>query len=87
LYSASEKADAPTRDFALTEGGDTEGSRILGRAAAGVGRAARNDLQVNSVCCMGLVENEVQDNQYDQRDAKKPAKKVRHDVISFRINV
>lgn len=33
------------------------------------------------------MENEVQDNQYDQRDAKKPAKKVRHDVISFRIDV
>jgi hypothetical protein len=33
------------------------------------------------------MENEVQDNQYDQRDAKKPAEKVRHDVISFRINV
>ncbi|KPD18617.1 hypothetical protein ADM96_11165 [Burkholderia sp. ST111] len=63
------------------------GSKISGRAAAGIGRAARNDLQVNRVCCRGLVENEVQDNQHDQRDAKKPAKKVRHDVISFRINV
>jgi hypothetical protein len=59
----------------------------LGRAAAGAGRAARNDLQVNCISGKGLMENEVQDNQYDQRDAKKPAKKVRHDVISFRINV
>jgi hypothetical protein len=35
----------------------------------------------------GLVEDEVQDDQYDQRDAKQPAEKVRHDVISFRIEV
>jgi hypothetical protein len=34
-----------------------------------------------------LVEDEVQDDQYDQRDAKQPAEKVRHDVISFRIEV
>jgi hypothetical protein len=33
------------------------------------------------------MENEVQDNQYDQRDAEKPAEKVRHDGISFRVEV
>jgi hypothetical protein len=67
-----------------------EGARVagvLGRVAAGTGGPTRNDLQVNCLCCKGLVENEVQDNQYDQRDAQKPAEKVRHDVISFRINV
>jgi hypothetical protein len=59
----------------------------LGRAVAGTGGAARNDLQVNCLCRTGLMENEVQDDQYDQRDAKKPAEKIRHDVISFRIEV
>jgi hypothetical protein len=33
------------------------------------------------------MKDEVQDDQYDQRNAKKPAEKIRHDVISFRIEV
>jgi hypothetical protein len=57
------------------------------RAVAGTGGTARNDVQVNCLYCKGSVENEVQDHQYDQRDAKKPAEKIRHDVISFRIEV
>ena len=77
-------ADAPR---CLGGGGRHPGDSVSGRAAAGTGTAARDDVQVNCLFCKRLVENEVQDNQYDQRDAKKPAEKVRHDVISFRINV
>jgi hypothetical protein len=33
------------------------------------------------------MENEVQDDQYDQWNAKQPAEKIRHGVISFRIEV
>jgi hypothetical protein len=34
-----------------------------------------------------LMKDKVQDDQYDQRNAEKPAEKIRHDVISFRIEV
>jgi hypothetical protein len=63
------------------------GASVSGSAAARTGGLTRNDLQVNCLCCEGLVEDEVQDDQNDQRDAKKPAEKIRHDVISFRIEV
>jgi hypothetical protein len=35
----------------------------------------------------GLMKDQVQDDQYDQRNAKQPAEYIRHDVISFRIEV
>jgi hypothetical protein len=37
--------------------------------------------------CGVSVKNQVQDDQYDQRNTEKPAEKIRHDVISFRIEV
>lgn len=36
---------------------------------------------------LGSMKNQIQDHQDDQRDTEKPAEKIRHDVISFRIEV
>jgi hypothetical protein len=33
------------------------------------------------------MENQVKDDQYDQRNAKKPTEKIRHDMNSFRVEV
>jgi hypothetical protein len=40
------------------------------------------NLEINNVWCGDLVKNEVEDDQYDQRNAEKPAEKIRHDVSS-----
>lgn len=64
----------------LSMDGDIEGRGRRETRRARTGSAARTDLQVNCLCCNELMEDEVQDNQYDKWDAEQPAEKIRHDV-------
>jgi hypothetical protein len=41
------------------------------------------DREINEVDFTRLMENQVQDDQYDQRNAEKPTEKIRHDVTPF----
>lgn len=62
--------------------------RLSCRGRMGCGAVERTSDQLRKQADFkALMEDEVQDDQHDQRDAKQPAEKVRHDVISFRNEV